>query len=54
MLQELVARTGKEKAALIASDILGVGKREVEELMRRAEGETVMDHLGLQELSHKK
>lgn len=27
MLQELIARVGKEKAALIGSDVLGVGKK---------------------------
>jgi hypothetical protein len=48
LFQELIARTGKEKAALIGADILGIGKREVSELMKRAEGETVMDHLGLE------
>jgi hypothetical protein len=47
MLQELIARVGREKAALVAADVLGVGSREVEQLVGKAEGEMVMDHLGL-------
>ena len=47
MLQELIARVGREKAALVAADVLGVGGKEVEQLIGKAEGEMVMDHLGL-------
>lgn len=36
MLQELIARIGREKAGLIAGDVLGVGRKEVEQLMRKA------------------
>jgi hypothetical protein len=49
-----MARAGKEKTALIAADVLGLKAKEADVLVKRAEGETVMDHLGLDYLSRKK